>query len=138
MLAGQMAPVVERPELGALIARLPLTELITHAEDPLLRAGSLLIAPPAAEDGVMPAGGDRIQQRQSLEWVAGAVRSLPEPAVIDVVLHSGDLDRGAVEVDGLIAKLQHFRKVVPGVHMQQLERDGSRPERLRRQMHHDD
>ena len=123
MLAGQVAPVVERPELGALVARLPLAELVTHAEDPLLGAGSLLVAPPAAEDGVVLAGGDRIQQRHGLEWVAGAVRSLPEPAVIDVVLHRGDLDRGAVEVDGLVAKLQHFRKVVPGVHMQQPERD---------------
>ena len=113
VLAGQMAPVVERPELGALVARLPLAELVAHAEDALLGAGPLLVAPPAAEDGVVLAGGDRVQQRDGLEWVAGAVRSLPEPAVVDVVLHRGDLERGAVEVDGLSRNCSTSGKLCP-------------------------
>ena len=40
--------VVEVPELGPLRARVPLPEVVAEAEDPLLRAGSLLVAPGTA------------------------------------------------------------------------------------------
>ena len=86
----------------------------------------------ATEDGVMPALGDGIEQWHGLQWVPRAVGALAEPTVFDVVLHSSDLEGGAVELDGLVAELQDLRKVVAGVHMQHSERDRTRPKCLRR------
>ena len=133
-----MAPVVQRPQLGPLVPWLPLTELVAHAEDTLLGPRSLLVAAAATEDGVMPALGDRIEQWHGLQRVPGAVGSLTEPTVIDVVLDGSDLEGGAVELDGLVAELQHLGEVVAGVHVQHPEWDRSRPESLRRQVQHDD
>src|SRR4051794_4263453 len=45
-------PVVDAPQLRALAARVPLAEVVAEAEDPLLRAGALLVAARAAERGV--------------------------------------------------------------------------------------
>src|SRR5690606_5764824 len=44
--------VVEVPQLGALVLRVPLAEVVAEGEDPLLGPGLLLVAPGAAEDGV--------------------------------------------------------------------------------------
>src|SRR5216683_53731 len=52
MLAGPEARVEEAPELGALVARVPLAELVAMREDALLRARLLLVAPRAAEERV--------------------------------------------------------------------------------------
>ncbi len=52
MLALPDAAVVERPQLGALVLGIPLTELVAEAEDALLRARLLFVAPGAAEDRV--------------------------------------------------------------------------------------
>ena len=86
----------------------------------------------------MPALGDRIQQWHGLERIPGTVGSLTEPTVIDVVLDGRDLDGGAVELDGVVAELQHLGEVVARIHVQQPKGDRSRPESLRRQMQHDD
>ena len=44
--------IVEIPELGALVLRVPLAELVAEGEDALLGAGLLLVPPRAAEEGV--------------------------------------------------------------------------------------
>src|SRR3954447_5140804 len=51
VLALAVPAVVEVPQLGALVARVPLAELVAEAEDPLLGPGLLLVAPGPAEDG---------------------------------------------------------------------------------------
>ncbi|OLT53477.1 hypothetical protein BJF88_11290 [Cellulosimicrobium sp. CUA-896] len=54
MLARPVAPVVEVPQLGPLVARVPLAELVAQREHALLGARLLLVAAPAAEHGVEP------------------------------------------------------------------------------------
>ena len=78
VLAGRVAAVVEVPELGALAARVPGAERVAQAEDPLLGAGLLLVAPAAAEHGVELVGLDGVEQRDGLQRVAGAVGALAQ------------------------------------------------------------
>src|SRR5690606_5035533 len=71
VLALADARVVKVPQLGALVLRVPLAELVAEGEDPLLGPGLLLVAPGAAEDGVDLVLLDRVEQRHGLEPVAG-------------------------------------------------------------------
>ena len=48
MLALAVPAVVEAPQLGALVLRVPLAELVTERDDSLLGASFLLISPTAA------------------------------------------------------------------------------------------
>ena len=52
VLALAVPAVVEAPQLGPLVLRVPLAELVAEAEDPLLGPGLLLVAAGAAEHGV--------------------------------------------------------------------------------------
>src|SRR3954467_4176871 len=74
VLALADAPVVDAPQLRALAARVPLAEAVAEAEDPLLRAGALLVAARAAERGVEAVLLDRVEQRRRLQAVAGRGR----------------------------------------------------------------
>ena len=56
-------------------------------------------------------------------WVCSGLR-VPsvrsrEPAVVDVVLHPGDLETGAETGDGAVAVVEHLGEVVPRVDVQQ-------------------
>src|SRR4029078_13282226 len=70
VLALADAPVVEIPQLRALASRIPQPEVVAEREHALLRARALLVAPRAAERGVEPVLGDRVEQRRGLELVA--------------------------------------------------------------------
>src|SRR5947209_13758167 len=89
VLALAMAAVVERPQLGPLVLRIPLAELVAEREHPLLRPGLLLVAAGAAEHGVVAALLDRAQERRGLQPVPARAdaRLLGDHAGIDVVLH---------------------------------------------------
>src|SRR4051812_6798072 len=63
-------PVVDAPQLGPLPARVPLAEVVAEAEDPLLRASTLLVAARAAERRVEAVLLDRVEQRGRLQPVA--------------------------------------------------------------------
>src|SRR5437764_3666742 len=63
VLARLVAAVVERPELGPLGLGVPLAGLVAEGKDALLRAGPLLVAARAAERGVEPVLGDRVEER---------------------------------------------------------------------------
>ncbi|MPM63521.1 hypothetical protein SDC9_110401 [bioreactor metagenome] len=72
--------------------------------------------------------GDGVQQRQSLQRIAGAVGPLQEPAIVDIVLDPGHQQADAELVDHPVAVREHLGEVVPGVDMQQGERHSSGPE----------
>src|SRR5436190_17658804 len=61
VLALPHARVVNVPELRPLRARVPLPEVVAEAEDALLRAGALLVAPRAADRGVEAVLLDRVE-----------------------------------------------------------------------------
>ena len=92
VLALAVAAVVEAPQLGALVLRVPLAELVAEAEHPLLGPGLLLVAAGAAEHGVEAALLDAAEQRDGLEPVARRPGAglLDDPAGVDVVLHRAD------------------------------------------------
>ncbi len=56
-LAGVDPPVVQRPQLGALVLRVPLAELVAEGEHPLLRPRLVLVAAGAAERRAEPVLG---------------------------------------------------------------------------------
>jgi len=72
VLAGAVTGVEQVPQLGALVARVPLTELVAQGDDALLGPGLLLVAAPAAEDAVEAALLDGAEKRDRLERGAGA------------------------------------------------------------------
>src|SRR5690606_4616885 len=49
MLAGKFAAVVEFPEFGSLVLRIPLAEIVAVAEHAFLRARLFLVAPAATD-----------------------------------------------------------------------------------------
>ena len=138
MLAGAVPRVEEVPQLGALVLGVPLAELVAQADDALLGAGLLLVAAAAAEDAVEAVPCDRVEQRLGLQRVARAVGALAQPAVVDAVLHRGDLEPQPEPLDRRVAVGEHLGEVVAGVDVQHRERDRRRPERLRREVQHDD
>ena len=67
---GMHAGVVQIPQLGALVLRIPLAEFVAEGEDALLGARLFLVAAGAADAGVEAVLGDRLQQRHRLRRVA--------------------------------------------------------------------
>ncbi len=137
VLALVMAAVVQVPQLGPLRLGVPLAELVAEAEHPLLGAGLLLVAAGTTERGVELVLPDGAQQREGLHRVARR-DGLDDPARVDVVLHLGDHQAHPGLRDQLVAGGKHLVEVVPGVDVHHGERQPARPERLDRQVQHDD
>ena len=137
VLTGAVAGVEQVPQLGALVARVPLAELVAQGDDALLGPGLLLVAAPAAEDAVEAALLDGVEKRDGLERVTGAVGALAQTAVVDVVLDAGHHEPQTELLDRPVAVGQQLGEVVAGVHVQDGEGDRSGPEGLARQVQHD-
>ena len=140
VLAGADARVVEVPQLRALAARVPLAEVVADGQHALLGARALLVAAGAAEAGVEPVLGDRVQQRHGLQAVARGPRAglLAHAALVDRLLHGADEQRQADLRHQPVAELDHLGEVVARVHVQQRERHLARRERLLREPHEHD
>src|SRR5687768_8551449 len=137
VLAHGVAAVVQVPQLGALVARVPLAELVTEAQDALLGTGLVLVTAAAAEDGVELVGLDGVQQRNGLQRVAGAVGALGQLAAVNELLDAADDELQAQPFDGAVAEVDDLGEVVAGVHVQHGERNLAGPERLGGQVQHD-
>src|SRR3954449_6415463 len=133
-------PVVDAPQLRALAARVPLTEVVAEAEDPLLRAGALLVAARAAERGVEAVLLDRVEQRRRLQAVARRARPglLDHTAAVDRILHRGDDEPLAELGHAAVAVLDDLGEVVARVHVHERERERRGAERLLGQAQKDD
>ena len=131
MFAGQVAAIEEVPQFGALAAGVPTAEFVAQGQNPLLRAGLVLVAAGAAEDGVELPAGDGIEQRLGLQGVPGAVGAFAQATVVDVVLDLRHREVEAVLLCGLVSEADDLVEVVSGVDVEESERDLRRPERLR-------
>ena len=140
MLAAVVAPVVEVPQLGALVLRVPLAELVAEGEEALLGAGLLLVAAGAAHHRVEAVLLDRVEQRGGLQPVARRARPrvLDDAALVDRVLHRRDDEPGAELLDRGVAERDHLGEVVAGVDVHHRERQLGGPERLGRGVRHHD
>src|SRR4029078_12942036 len=112
-----MPAVVQRPQLGPLVLRIPLSELVAVGEEALLGACLLLVAASTAEDGVEAMLPDRIEQADGLEPVATGPRAglLDHSAGVDRLLHRGDDQVEAELLDDPIAELDDLVEVLAGV-----------------------
>ena len=72
---GRSLRVEQRPELGPLALRIPLSVRIADGEDALLGARALLVAPSAADGRVEVAGLQPVEQRLRLQQTAAALRA---------------------------------------------------------------
>ena len=135
LLAAAEAAVVEVPELGTLRARVPLAEVVAEAEDPLLRAGALLVAARAADRRVEAVLLDRVEQRRRLQLVPRGARPglLDDAAAVDRLLHRRDEQRLAELGDAPVAELDHLGEVVAGVDVHDRERELAGAEGLLRE-----
>ena len=138
MLATAVARVVQAPQFGTLALGVPLTELVSVGDDALLRAGTLLVTPGAAEHGVEAVLGDGVEQRHRLQWVAGASRELAHTPLVDRPLDRGHDQLDAELGDRTIAELDDLVEVVARVDVHHRERDPRRPERPPCEVQHDD
>ena len=126
------------PQFRPLIFGVPLPERIAEGIDALLGARFFLVAPRAAKRRRKIALGQRIQQRFRLQQAAAFLRAQHERIRARVqrfliLVHDqfrADLPRVAV------AKLDHLRKFVAGVDVQQRKRNFPRKESLLRQPQH--
>ena len=138
MLAGAVPPVVEIPELGSLVAGIPLTEVVADGEHPLLGARLLLISPSAAEHGIESVRGDGVEQGGGLQRVSGLPGRLVHPPGIDRVLHPGHDELDAEAGDVAVAVRDDLVEVVAGVDVHDRERDAARPAGLGGEVQHHD
>ena len=133
------ARVVEIPQLGTLVLRVPLAEFVAEGKDALLGARLFLVAPRAAHAGIEAEFGDGLQQRHGLVWIARFVQVLDDDAAaLDRVFQRAHDEPLAQVFRQLVAARDHFREIVLGVDMHQRERKLRRTERLLREAQHHD
>src|SRR5690606_2002031 len=132
VLALAVAAVVEVPQLGPLVLRVPLAELVPEAEHPLLGPGLLLVAAGTAEDGVEAVLLDGLEQRHGLQAVAAGAGAglLDDLAGVDGLLDAGDDQPQAQLGHPAVAELDDLGEVVPGVDVHDRERHLRRGEGL--------
>ena len=134
VLAGVQAGVVEVPDLRALVLRVPLAEAVAEAEEALLGAGLLLVAPRAADAAVEAELLDGRQQRGNLQAVAADLAGRRHgDAVGDGVLDRADDELGAEFRGPAVAELVQLREMMAGVDVEQRHRDVGGAEGLFRQ-----
>ena len=124
-LAGIDPRIVEVPQLGALVLRVPLTELVTEGEEPLLRARLFLVAPRAADGGVEAMVAEAGQESLRFEEAATILRAQVERvgARGDGRLIAPDQEVGADLLHVPVPELVHLGELVARVHVHQWKRD---------------
>ncbi len=132
------APVVEAPQLGALVLGVPLPELVAVGVDALLGAGLLLVAASATEGGREALLLERVEQGADLQPVAAGLPVVDDHAVLDGLLDAGDDQAQPESVDPRVAAGEDLGEVVAGVDLEHGEGDLGGVERLLGEPQHDD
>src|SRR4051812_21889375 len=117
--------VQQVPQLRALTLGVPLAVRVANREDALLGAGSLLVAPGAADGRVEVASRQAVQQRLGLQQAAAALRAdLVRLRPFADRLFVGVNDEPRPDLRGhAVAELDHFAELVGRVDVQQGERN---------------
>ena len=125
MLTLAVTPVVEVPQLGPLVLRIPLPEVVAERVHPLLRPRLLLVAAAAAEHRVEAVLGDRVEEGDGLQAVPRRARPglLDHPPGVDRLLHRRHDQLDAELGDPPVAVVEHLVEVVAGVDVHHRERD---------------
>jgi hypothetical protein len=140
VLALVLTPVVEAPQLRALVLGIPLAEAVAVGEEALLGARLFLVPARAADGCIRLEFGQGVEQRHRLQAVAAGGRAffLHHPSLVDGILDEAHDQLSADLLDQPISKIERFREVVAGVDVHQREGDASRVEGATRQVHQQD
>ena len=138
VLALAVAAVEEVPQLGPLVLRVPLTELVAEGVHALLGPGLVLVAAPTAEHRVEAVLLDGVEKGDALEPVPDGLgtRVLGDPAGVDRGLDGTDDQLGAELGDPAVPVVEDLAEVVAGVDVHERERDPGGPEGLLRDLQH--
>ena len=132
-------PAVEQvPQLGPLVLRVPLPELVAEGVHALLGPRLVLVAATAAEHGVEAVLLDRVEERDALQAVADRLRArvLGHPPGVDRRLDRADDELGAQLGDAAVPVVEDLVEVVAGVDVHQREGEPGRPEGLLGDLEH--
>ncbi len=138
-LARRQLRVRGAPELGSLLARIPLVPGLAQAEDALLGAAALLVAPGTADGRVEPVAVDALAQGDGLHQARVLVRAVGEgrDALLDRREVLGD-PQVEPELGGpTVAELDHLAELPARVDVHDRERDGCGGEGLDGQVQQD-
>ena len=131
MFAGCQTGVEQRPEFGALVLGLPLTERIAVREYAFFRTCLFLVTACAADECVEAEFLDRFEQRHRLVRVARLARMRQaHGAARHRVFDAAHDEFGTQFLCAQITEVGHFGEVVAGVDHQQRVRNASRAESL--------
>ena len=119
VFAGVDPALVELPELGPLLARVPLAEGVAERQDALLGPCLVLVTTRATEGRVELVFVDRVEQRDRLESVAHAHGTrVGDATPVDGVLDLGDEKPSAELGDVVVAVLEDLGEVLTSVDVQ--------------------
>jgi hypothetical protein len=134
VFAGIHAGVVEVPDFGALVLRIPLPEAVAKAEKTFLRAGLFLVASRTADGAVETKLLDSGQQGGNLQAIAADFSGgRHSDAFGDGFLNVADDEFGAELLRATIAKFVQLGKMMAGIDVEQRHGEVRRPKSLFRQ-----
>src|SRR6185436_1053262 len=130
--------VVEVPELGALVLRIPAVLRIAEREHALLGAGLLFVTARTTDGGIGAVLVERLLERLGLHdvGVAAAVRERRDAGGAAGLVRVDD-ELGVQTLRGLVAELDHLLELPAGVDVQQREGNAAREECLAGEMQQD-
>ncbi len=109
-------------------------------KEAFFRAGLFFVAATAAEAGVVLVGLDGVEEGDGLEFVARGVDALlfDDAALVDGPLDGADDELGAELFNVSVAVSHRLVEIVSRVDVDERERKFRRPERLVREVRHED
>ena len=137
-VAAAQPAVVEVPEFGALVLRVPAMLRIAEAEHALLGAGLLFVAARATDGGIAAVLVERLLERLGLHdvGVARAMRERRNARGLAGFVRVDD-ELGVEALGGLVAERDHFLELPARVDVQQREGNAAREEGLAGQVQQD-
>ena len=133
------AAVVQVPQFGPLVFRIPLAEPVPERKEPFLGPRFLLLAPGAAQRGVEAPFPEPVEQGLGLQQAAAPLRAqvVGIGAFGDGFLVAVDDQVRLVFLGHALSKVVHLLELVPGIDVHEREGQFLRIEGLAREVQHD-
>src|SRR5690554_7244367 len=138
MFAHIFTPIEQAPQLRTLILRIPLSKLVPVREKTFLSTGLFFVTTTATHSSIKLQLFKGIKEGHCLQFVATGIdaRLLLRPSLIYGILHQTNDTLSSGFFHLLIAVIQCFLKIMPGVDVQQRKRNPCRIKCLKRQVKH--
>src|SRR5699024_8210656 len=117
IFASHLATVVQVPQLWALTAWVPAAEGVTHREDALFRAGTLVIEARTTQYCVVASLSDGFYQRHQRQRVTCAIRAFLQVTAVTPILDLSYVQACSGFFHQRIAELNDLREVMAGINV---------------------